>query len=125
MSVYYYVWDAEIDQCTINIKSGFPVPIGRIEEDTGTVFSCNNIVVGNIYDDLDASSIADYNFDLDYSPIQLPYVSIESELPKKDVDELKQATLDIWMEEVDKEIERVKLIKKIVKEKEKETWVVN
>lgn len=124
MSVYYYVLDAEIDQCTINIKSGFPVPIGRIEEDTGRVFSCNNIVVGNIYDDLDASSIADYNFDLDYSPIQLPYVSIESELPKKDVDELKQATLDIWMEEVDKEIERLKLIKKILKEKEKETWIL-
>lgn len=124
MSVYYYVLDAEIDQCTISIKAGFPVPIRRIEEDTGKVFSCNNIIAGNIYEDLDTSNITDYNFNLDYSPIHLPFTSSKSELSKKDVDKLKEDILDIWMEEVDKEIKRLELVKKILKEKEKETWIL-
>lgn len=124
MGLHYYVLNADIDQCTINIKSGFPVPIEHIEEDTGKVFSCNNIIAGNIYKDLDVTNITDYGFNLDYSPIQLPYTSTKSKLSKEDVDKLKGDILDIWMEEVDKEIDRLELVKKILKEKEKETWIL-
>lgn len=123
MSLYYYVLDVDVDQCTINVKFGFPVATTRIEE-TGRVVSCSNIAVGNIYEDLDTTSIADYGFTLDYSPIQLPFTSIEPKLSEKDVNKLKEDALDIWIEEVDKEIERLELIKKILKEKEKETWIV-
>ena len=124
MSLYYYVLDVDVDQCTINVKSGFPITIGHIEEDTGKVFSCNSIIVGNIYEDLDVTNITDYGFNFDYFPIQLIYTSIKSKLSEEDVDKLKKATSDILMEEVDKEIKRLKLVKKVLKEKGNETWIL-
>lgn len=128
MSLYYYVLDVDVDQCTINVKSGFPVPIVCIDEHTGNVFGTSTIgskhghvVVGNIFYDQCLDNI-EYHFDLNDAKIQLYHISTLPELSEVCINRIKETALKICLKEVNKEIDRLETTKKALEERKNETW---